>query len=397
MRDLFKKKLNISKGNFIAGLLIIGLVVMGGILLAHQNRYEPDNQIKNLSASRSQVYIKGKGYKLDKKQLSEHEKIEKARENLLKKKPNKAGAGQNKESRSNGSKIKRPRKRGASKPSNGWIRINNPKDTSRKPVKNKKKVNSKDPVIETSIKDGMPVHGKEFAFSVHAKDHGEQPIDAFNIKVYFNSKQITSVGREGTGYNYLGSLKKGENIIIIKAKDEEGRTATLRRIVWRISSKQKRKFSVTVKISAEVIENPNILTKEVKIYSKESMASALTRCMKESGIGYKKGDGGTVKRGFYLSRIYKQGIAAGKQIHPKILEHYKKMAGGIPWTSSEHYNDSLGEFDFTKNSGWVAYLDGASIKQGFSSTALSDGSVVHLRFTVNLGNDLAEGDKRGWW
>lgn len=397
MRDLFKKKLNISKGNFIAGLLIIGLVVMGGILLAHQNRYEPNNQIKNLSASRSQVYIKGKGYKLDKKQRSEHEKIEKARENLLKKKPNKTGAGQNKESRSNGSKIKRPRKRGASKPSNGWIRINNPKDTSRKPVKNKKKVNSKDPVIETSIKDGMPVHGKEFAFSVHAKDHGEQPIDAFNIKVYFNSKQITSVGREGTGYNYLGSLKKGENIIIIKAKDEEGRTATLRRTVWRISSKQKRKFSVTVKISAEVIENPNILTKEVKIYSKESMASALTRCMKESGIGYKKGDGGTVKRGFYLSRIYKQGIAAGKQIHPKILEHYKKMAGGIPWTSSEHYNDSLGEFDFTKNSGWVAYLDGASIKQGFSSTALSDGSVVHLRFTVNLGNDLAEGDKRGWW
>ena len=107
MRDLFKKKLNISKGNFIAGLLIIGLVVMGGILLAHQNRYEPDNQIKNLSASRSQVYIKGKGYKLDKKQLSEHEKIEKARENLLKKKWNKAGAGQNKESRSNRSKIKK--------------------------------------------------------------------------------------------------------------------------------------------------------------------------------------------------------------------------------------------------------------------------------------------------
>lgn len=393
MRDLFKKKLNISKGNFIAGLLIIGLVVMGGILLAHQNRYEPDNQIKNLSASRSQVYIKGKGYKLDKKQLAEHEKIEKARENLLKKKPNKVRAGQNKESRSNRSKIKKPRKRGASKPSNGGTF-----DPTGSGNGNKgKKVNSKDPVIETSIKDGMPFHGKEFAFSVHAKDHGEQPIDAFNIKVYFNSKQITSVGREGTGYNYLGSLKKGENIIIIKAKDEEGRTATLRRTVWRISSKQKRKFSVTVKISAEVIENPNILTKEVKIYSKESMASALTRCMKESGIGYKKGDGGTVKRGFYLSRIYKQGIAAGKQIHPKILEHYKKMAGGIPWTSSEHYNDSLGEFDFTKNSGWVAYLDGASIKQGFSSTALSDGSVVHLRFTVNLGNDLAEGDKRGWW
>ena len=393
MRDLFKKKLNISKGNFIAGLLIIGLVVMGGILLAHQNRYEPDNQIKNLSASRSQVYIKGKGYKLDKKQHSEHEKIEKAREKLLKKKPNKAGAGQNKESRNNRSKIKRPRKRGASKPSNGGTF-----DPTGSGNGNKgKKVNSKDPVIETSIKDGMPFHGKEFAFSVHAKDHGEQPIDAFNIKVYFNSKQITSVGREGTGYNYLGSLKKGENIIIIKAKDEEGRTATLRRTVWRISSKQKRKFSVTVKISAEVIENPNILTKEVKIYSKESMASALTRCMKESGIGYKKGDGGTVKRGFYLSRIYKQGIAAGKQIHPKILEHYKKMAGGIPWTSSEHEDHSLGEFDFTKNSGWVAYLDGASIKQGFSSTALSDGSVIHLRFTVNLGNDLAEGDKQGWW
>lgn len=320
MRDLFKKKLNISKGNFIAGLLIIGLVVMGGILLAHQNRYEPDNKIKDLSASRSQVYIKGKGYKLDKKQLSEHEKIEKARENLLKKKPNKVRAGQNKESHSNRSKIKKPRKRGASKPSNGGTF-----DPTGSGNGNKgKKVNSKDPVIETSIKDGMPFHGKEFAFSVHAKDHGEQPIDAFNIKVYFNSKQITSVGREGTGYNYLGSLKKGENIIIIKAKDEEGRTATLRRTVWRISSKQKRKFSVTVKISAEVIENPNILTKEVKIYSKESMASALTRCMKESGIGYKKGDGGTVKRGFYLSRIYKQGIAAGKQIHPKILEHYKK-------------------------------------------------------------------------
>lgn len=393
MRDLFKKKLNISKGNFIAGLLIIGLVVMGGILLAHQNRYEPDNQIKNLSASRSQVYIKGKGYKLDKKQLSEHEKIEKARENLLKKKWNKAGAGQNKESRSNRSKIKRPRKRGASKPSNGGTF-----DPTGSGNGNKgKKVNSKDPVIETSIKDGMPFHGKEFAFSVHAKDHGEQPIDAFNIKVYFNSKQITSVGREGTGYNYLGSLKKGENIIIIKAKDEEGRTATLRRTVWRISSKQKRKFSVTVKISAEVIENPNILTKEVKIYSKESMASALTRCMKASGIGYEKGNGGTVKRGFYLSRIHKPGIAAGKQIHPKILEHYKKMAGGIPWTSSEHYNDSLGEFDFTKNSGWVAYLDGVSIKHGFSEKALSDGSVVHLRFTVNLGNDLAEGDEQGWW
>ncbi len=410
MRKFLNRKFNISRNNLIVCLLIAGIFSICAIALAHQSHYKPVNKVDRISSARSQVYIAGKGYKLDKKQLSDHEKMEKTREKLLKKKPQKDRdkKKENKIEKNNGHK--KPSKTDK-KGGNGSRQGNGDRNSG----SGKKNIDPKAPVIQTSINDGMIFRGEKFAFWVQALDYGETPISAVDIEVCVNSKEVISVGRTRLGYNYLALLKKGENVITVKATDDEGRVAKLTKTVWRVSSKPKRRYNAIIRISAETIGNNNILNREIKIYSKESIASALTRCMKEAGMRWD--NTGTVDRGFYLARIYKSGIAAGGKIHPKILEYYGKKSGSdgkhsdgenpgnkpeepetkYPWTSSGHYNDSLGQFDFTKESGWVAYLDGVSIRQGFSAIGLEDGSVLWLRFTVNRGSELVVGDKNGWW
>lgn len=403
MENLLKKKLKINQKNLVLDLLIVALVFVCIFFLFSQSRYEPNNRILKLDSSRSQVYFAGKGYKVDKKQLKEHEKIEKLREDLIKKKPlkhlhissnNNIGKTKNTASKTQKSKDKL----------SGEIDLpdkNKPNENS-----GNKKQDAKAPSIKTSIKDGMVVNGSKLVFTVHAWDYTGEPIDAINIKVRNRGTRITSTGRNGTGFNYLAKLQKGENLITVRVVDEKGKSAFLERTVWCRSLVQKRTDSATVKISAETIGISNIVTKEMKIYPKEPISSVITRCMKDSGITWD--NKGTVDRGFYLSRIYKPGIAAGRTIHPRILEHYKKKpkkngdgdkdeGDSYPWISTEHQNDSLGEFDFTNSSGWVGYLDGKSIDQGFSAIGMSDGSTIWIRFTLTKGEDLKLGDRNGWW
>ena len=60
------------------------------------------------------------------------------------------------------------------------------------------------------------------------------------------------------------------------------------------------------------------------------------------------------------------------------------------WTNS-YYENSLGEFDFTAESGWMYSVNGQYPNYGMSECFPKDGDVIRIRFTLALGKDIGGG------
>ena len=65
------------KPGIVAMILIAALVCTGALVLRGQKQYVPDNKVSAMNMERSQVYVTGTGYKIDKGQKQLHKKIEK--------------------------------------------------------------------------------------------------------------------------------------------------------------------------------------------------------------------------------------------------------------------------------------------------------------------------------
>ena len=50
--------------------------------------------------------------------------------------------------------------------------------------------------------------------------------------------------------------------------------------------------------------------------------------------------------------------------------------------------DSLGEFDYTKGSGWMITLNDYYIGEGMGTHCVEDGDVIRIQFTLALGADI---------
>ena len=59
-----------------AGVLVVLLALATGLFLKHQSGFVPENNVDTLDIERSQVYLTGVGYAIDKKQKDDHDEIE---------------------------------------------------------------------------------------------------------------------------------------------------------------------------------------------------------------------------------------------------------------------------------------------------------------------------------
>ncbi len=71
------------------------------------------------------------------------------------------------------------------------------------------------------------------------------------------------------------------------------------------------------------------------------------------------------------------------------------LLDGIGLTSQMDY-DSLGEFDFTRGSGWMYSINGSNYAgKGLSNYYLSNGDTLYLRFTLAFGKDIGGASATG--
>ena len=107
--------------------------------------------------------------------------------------------------------------------------------------------------------------------------------------------------------------------------------------------------------------------------------------------GYNVSYNGTEKIGFYVRSLDSGSINVGT-VPERLWTTVERDGIGIMYDGAgnvKRSSDSLGEFDFTRGSGWMYSINGSVYAdKGMSERYLQDGDVLYLRFTLSYGKDI---------
>ena len=392
------------------GLLLLFLSVFGAWMsLKSDSEFEPENSVAETDPKRSQVFVSGNDYKLDKQTKKKHQENENKRNNIL----DSEEAENNNNNRRDASQIISG---GSEEGSPGDIPPDDPgvqsdeeddgreRDGQEDPEDPEDATNDADkdddeekyyeksekerkllPTIKTSLVDGQRFNGKTVSFWVSAKDYKKQNIPAGTadngdgyFRVYINGVRTTAAGASHTGKTqYRPAVKNGKNIIKITAIDRRGRDRTItRRIYCNTKKTQEKNKTILVTITAPSIGIGVIAGElEIKTYDKEPLSEALRDAFKAAGLTGKW-------RGDYLVGIRKKGIAAKAGIDDDLRQKLRDLG----YTVKDGKANRLFEKDFCDASGWVYTVNGYAPDSGLGSYIIDDGDEVVLRFSLYNGD-----------
>ena len=381
---------------------MIGFIFFSGMFLSAQEQMHGKNPLETESKDSSRIAVTGKNYTLNYKQEEEYKREQEKRENKInqqpaepieeikseiesgKKKPSsilsenssQAQTG-DKNSNGNGNKTEN----GQGKPeAGGEDEEENGEGESGENVGGEEE-ESKLPEIICSLTEGQVVSGSFLGFTVQATTYKKEPLSSFYVTVKVNGKKLYSSGTQHNVISYRTSqeLQDGSNEISVTATDKEGNTATKNyHVTVRKEEAQVEGGTMRVKLQADVLGLGTIFNEKVVFYEGENLPYVVDRAFKQAGIKYKYT--GTFDYGFYLQRIYRQGITNGYKIPTPILQKLEEE--NCSWVGYE--TDSLGEKDFYYWSGWLYRMDGY-FPDGLSTIQAEDGSEVEILFTLNNG------------
>lgn len=386
-----------GKNNFIwAGISIALFIAFTGILtlsLTSQVEAIPENPIDGVNAKRSQELVVGKGFTMNKKQEQTHKKEEKKKRQQEKKeqteKKQEEPAAPVK-SKKDALPQDKPGGKESSQGSGEEGQVQRPQDQQTDPPDQQE--DPLLPTIETSLKQKEEVAIGYKGFWVKAADHKERPIDSSGLQVTVNGEKVYRSGESGGKVNYGAEMSEGENTIRITAQDPYGKTRTVLYVIYgKTGAEEEKEGTITLTVEAGTIGKGSILGPvSAEVAADKPFPYTLDNILKEKGIHYDSS--GSFNTGFYIKRIYKSGITSGYQI-PSALEQI--LEEDIGYTKTKIEANSLGEKDFTTESGWMCQVNGESLSHGMSGYIPRDGDIVRIRFTLWQGKDL-NGEWGNW-
>ncbi|MCI8645585.1 MAG: DUF4430 domain-containing protein [Firmicutes bacterium] len=386
-----------GKHNFIwAGISLALLIAFGGILafsLTSQVEAIPENPLDGINAKRSQELVTGSGFQMDKKQEQTRKKEEKKKQQEQKKektvKKQEPGTAPVK-AKEDALPQQRP---GGKKPSDGGQQggeAQRPQEDQKDPPEEQE--DPLLPTIATNLRQKEEVAIGYKGFWIKAADHKNRAIDSSGIEVSVNGEKVYRSGEDGSKVNYGAEMIRGENSIRITATDRYGKSKTILYLIYGTEGKEEEKEgAITLSIEAGTIGKGYILgPMEAEVAAGKPFAYTLDNALKEKGFSYDSG--GSLNTGFYLKRIYKTGITSGYKL-PSALEQI--LEEDIGYTKTNIEANSLGEKDFTTESGWMYQVNGEGLSHGVSGYIPRDGDTVRIRFTLWQGKDL-NGEWGSW-
>ncbi|MDO5293922.1 MAG: DUF4430 domain-containing protein [bacterium] len=142
--------------------------------------------------------------------------------------------------------------------------------------------------------------------------------------------------------------------------------------------------TITLTVDASVIGNGTyIKNAKVEVKQGESVAAVITRGLTQEGFGYTSQ--GSVDSMFYLQAITKANLVRNPVVPQRVLSILEEQ--DVKLRINSYKSDSLGEFDFTKYSGWRYSVNGTYANVGMSEYDLKVGDHVLLKYTLCLGYD----------
>ena len=377
--------------------LTLLLTVGSGLVLRGQEEYVPENQVAQMDPERSQVYLSGSGYSVNKDQKKEHQEIEKQRKQ--KQQHREPSQQQKQQARAaqrakDGPKTKgpgddpggkdpsRPKPTGPTK----HTTRSDPTDPSKVTTTKKtgaEEDNEKLPKIKTSLVNGEVINGARASFWVTVIVYQGRNVPVYSVddgyfEVTCNGVPISSTGASGNKTSFRADLKNGKNVIVITAHDRSDRTTSLtRRITANASGPEEVIGIAYVGIIAPVLGLGDILGCEVELNAGDSAKDAVQKALKAGGIT-------PTFSGSYLAGLSRTGIAAGAYISDDIRAQMEELRQ-TEKDPSKQDPDRLKEKDFYESSGWIYLVNGEAPEVGLNSWPMEDGDELLLVFSLAEG------------
>lgn len=243
-----------------------------------------------------------------------------------------------------------------------------------------------EPKVYNNVKDGMVVNDPVFIFRISAIDRYGNPLYTNGVYVRLNGTPYSVTEAVGTEYMFRLMLMEGSNAlqVIIRDADEYYFTYNYTIIYKSGGSISQPIGQVSVTVDANVVGLGTLASGTVDIYSGEPASYAVIRLLQANGYGVNIT--GSVGHNMYLKHVLGEGITGNVQVPEVLFDEIQSKMPGI-WHGEIH-SDSLGEGDFTNDSGWMVTVNGTVTSSGLSNTWLVKGDVVKVRYTLASGRDI---------
>ncbi len=254
------------------------------------------------------------------------------------------------------------------------------------------------PQIETALDNIHDVNNRNFDFWVTATAHDGRKLPASNVEVRLDGNVIsnpTGSGRLEYAVCFPDPDEGDEerHVITVAAYDNDGNSAYRSyEVIYHFRDTGSEIGTAYVVLDAttvglDVMEEPFAY----RIKQGESASYAVLAMLEANG--YRVEYSHTPDDGFYLQRISRGGIMDGYHIPDNL---WNKVQQDELSRTGQWDSDSLGEFDFTQGSGWMYTINGQVYEgKGLSSTYLSNGDTLYLRFTLAYGKDIGGYESAG--
>ena len=380
----------------VAAAALTLLLVCGTAFFLHgQEEYVPQAQATKVDTERSQVYLTGEGYELDKQQEKIHEKQEKQREQkqVEKRQDPKRIRPANTQSDQKIRNDKVPKKDpGNKKPSDTKPHKEkdptNPKKPEKDPTDPTKAPESeedraKKPDIKISVVNGDEINGSRLDFSVTVTDYKGRNVPVYSesdgsFTVTCNGAKLSGGGVDGKKTWFGTELLDGNNTITVSAVDRDGNAKEKTvRFKGNTSAAAESVGNIYVCIDASILNLGVLFDTQVEITKGDTAKDVLQTAFEQAGIS------GSFKGG-YLSEISRSGIAAGAWISDDVREIMEGMRK-TEKDPADQDPDRLKEHDFYDSSGWIYSVNGEFPTKGLGSYKMEDGDELYLIFSLADG------------
>ena len=247
--------------------------------------------------------------------------------------------------------------------------------------------------FRTTLKD-RTTKADRFTFDVWANDRATGiQIAKTGLTVTQNGKPVAINWHDSEKTSYTLNLQQGKNTIVIEVKngaDTLTRTYTI--------TQEAAKDGETIGDFVYSLETFTLGTgyliepQRVALIKGLNSAQLLDQMLTKNKFTYKHT--GTLDSGFYLAHITKEKskVIEKSAVHVPTVIKKAGTSMGIPIDEQDFANESsLGEFDFSRGSGWMYSVNNIFPNVGFADHFLQDEDVMRTQFTLLYGSDLGGG------
>lgn len=238
--------------------------------------------------------------------------------------------------------------------------------------------------------------GSVLSFQVQAKDYKGNKLGASAISIVCfgdeGDNPVSLIWENLGDVSYKVTLSPGNNTLLLYVTDAEDNTTQLTYSYFCEATVAGEPIGTAhVSVEATTVGSGILLSADVPIYEGEPASHLLQRLLEENG--YTCEYTGTAESGFYLGRIQVSAPFVSGKIPDDLLQ--KLNENGIEVYTDGFDRQSLGEFDFTHQAGWMYQVNGVYPNYSFSDCYLQDGDVMRIRFTLAYGSDIGGSEALG--